>query len=82
MRSSQPIAASSSDSVICARLLSPEPAYIVAQHCSPATAFADRSSAALASFVLFRKIGPTGLDWPVNLSDIVQTAYPQGETEL
>ena len=57
-----------------------EPAYVVAQRCSVATAFAEHPAGALASFVLFRKIGETRLEWPVELSDILQTSYPGGET--
>lgn len=61
--------------VVAARL--GEPAYIVAQRCAPATAFAEQPSAYLASFVLFRKTGPTRLEWPVELADILSTDYPQ-----
>ena len=53
-----------------------EPAFIVAQKCSVATAFAETPAGALASFVLFRKIGGTTLDWPVELDAITSTAYP------
>jgi hypothetical protein len=57
-----------------------EPAFIIPQRCSAATAFPEHPSAALASFVLFRKTGPTSLEWPVELSDILQTTYPQGQS--
>ena len=60
--------------VIAARM--GEPAYLVAQKCSPATAFAEHPGGALASFVFFRKIGETSLEWPVELSAITSTAYP------
>ncbi len=60
--------------IIAARL--GEPAYVIAQRCAPATAFAERPAAYLASFVLFRKIGPTRLEWPVELTDILSSAYP------
>ncbi len=53
-----------------------EPAYIVAQRCSPETAFAEVPAGALASFVLFRKVGETRLEWPVELTDITATGYP------
>lgn len=59
-----------------------EPAYVVPQRCAPATAFPEQPGAALASFVLFRKTGPTRLDWPVELGDILQTHYPGGETSV
>ena len=60
--------------IIAARL--GEPAYVVAQRCSPTTAFAQHPDAYLASFVLFRKIGATTLAWPVELADIIDTGYP------
>ncbi len=53
-----------------------EPAYLIAERCSPTTAFAERPAAYLASFVLFRKTGRTTLDWNVDLPDIIDTAYP------
>lgn len=53
-----------------------EPAYVVAERCSPTTAFAQRPDAYLASLVLFRKIGATALEWPVELADITDTRYP------
>lgn len=56
-----------------------EPAFVVAQRCNPITAFPERATGALASAVTFRKIGPTTLDWPVALGDILQTQYPSGE---
>jgi SAM-dependent methyltransferase len=58
-----------------------EPAYVVAQRCSAATAFAEHPAGALASFVVFRKIGETRLDWPVELEEILSSRYPGGETE-
>jgi hypothetical protein len=56
-----------------------EPAFVVAQRCHPVTNFGLQQGGFLASNVLFRKIGPTRLSWPVKLSDIVQTDYPKGE---
>ena len=53
-----------------------EPAHLVAQRCSPTTAFAARPSAYLASFVLFRKVGGTELEWPVDLQEVTDTRYP------
>ena len=64
--------------IIAARM--GEPAFLVAQRCSSTTAFPEGVAGALASFVMFRKIGPTGLEWPVDLGDILQTNYPGGET--
>ncbi|MBV8915440.1 MAG: methyltransferase domain-containing protein [Acetobacteraceae bacterium] len=58
-----------------------EPAYVVAQRCSAATAFPEHPTGALISTVLFRKIGETALDWPVELGDILRTQYPGGESE-
>ena len=55
-----------------------EPAYVVAAKCHPITAFADLPAGALASTVLFRKIGPTDLDWPVELSAVAHSMYPEG----
>ena len=60
--------------VIAARM--GEPAYVVAQRCSMATAFAEQPAGALASFVLFRKTGETRLEWPVELGEVLGTAYP------
>ena len=60
--------------IIAARL--GEPAYVVAERCSRTTAFAQLPEAYLASLVLFRKIGATALEWPVELSEIIGTRYP------
>jgi len=57
-----------------------EPAYVVAQRCSAATAFPEHPTGALASMVLFRKTGETTLDWPVELGAILNSLYPGGET--
>jgi len=54
-----------------------EPAYVVAQRCHPVTNFGQQISF-LASNVLFRKIGPTRLKWPVSVSDTIATCYPEG----
>jgi hypothetical protein len=53
-----------------------EPAFVVARKCTADTAFTDRNTTALASFVLFRKIGPTRLEWPVEPGEITASAYP------
>lgn len=55
-----------------------EPAYVVAQRCHPVTNFGLQQGGFLASSVLFRKIGPTELQWPVSTNDIIDTAYPGG----
>ena len=54
-----------------------EPAFIVANKCHAQTAFAEVPAGALASFVLFRKTGETGLDWNVDLGAITKTSYPK-----
>lgn len=59
-----------------------EPAYVVAQRCSAATAFPEQPTGALASMVLFRKTGETTLDWPVELGTILQSNYPPGEQQV
>ena len=53
-----------------------EPAYIVAAKCHAVTAFAETPAGALGSSVLFRKIGETRLQWPVELEDLTATTYP------
>lgn len=53
-----------------------EPAYIIASNCHPITNFAQTPLGFLASNVLFRKIGATTLEWPVELSDITKDFYP------
>jgi hypothetical protein len=58
-----------------------EPAYVVAAKCHPITAFADTPAGALASEVLFRKVRPTTLEWPVELDTIIRTTYPEGATK-
>jgi hypothetical protein len=62
--------------IIAARM--GEPAYVVAQRCSVATAFAEQPAGALASSVLFRKTAETRLEWPVELGEILGTRYPGG----
>jgi SAM-dependent methyltransferase len=52
-----------------------ERAHVVASKMHPATAFGG-ADAALASNVLFRKVGETDLAWPVELSDVIATSYP------
>jgi hypothetical protein len=53
-----------------------EQATLVSQRVHAAVNFASSSVCHLVSAVLFRKIGTTSLDWPVSLSDVVQTRYP------
>lgn len=53
-----------------------EPAYVIAADCHPITNFAPEPAGFLASNVLFRKTGPTTLEWPVELSAIIKDAYP------
>lgn len=57
-----------------------EPACIVPLKCHPATAFGEAPGGYLASAVLFRKVGDTALDWPVSVSEVLDTAYPAGTT--
>jgi SAM-dependent methyltransferase len=57
-----------------------EPAFVVAAKVQPGTAFPETPAGALASFVLFRKIGETTLDWPVELEGLTQTLYPANVT--
>ena len=52
------------------------PAYIVAQHLVPNTAFAEQHQGMLASGVLFRKTGPSTVDWPVDPRQISDDRYP------
>jgi hypothetical protein len=54
-----------------------EPAVVVANLLHPVTDFGDQP-AYLGSSVLFEKVGGTELDWPVELEEVVVTAYPQG----
>jgi len=56
-----------------------EPTYVVPKRLQPALAWTEESTGALASVVLFRKIGETQLSWPVELSDVLDTSYPPGE---
>lgn len=53
-----------------------EPAYVVPGRCHAVTNFGDATGGYLSSAVLFRKTGETVLDWPVELEDITDTAYP------
>lgn len=59
-----------------------EPAFVVAAKLQPVTAFAEVPAGALASFVLFRKLSETTLDWPVELEAITNTEYPSGEIAI
>lgn len=56
-----------------------EPAFIVPKRLHPTLAWSEHSTGALASIVLFRKIGETDLDWPVETTDVLDTSYPPGE---
>lgn len=53
-----------------------EPAYVIAENCHPVTNFAPQPQGFLASNVLFRKVGPTTLEWPVELTSITKDFYP------
>jgi hypothetical protein len=53
-----------------------EPAYIVAAHCHSVTNFGPAPSGFLASNVTFRKISNTQLQWPADISAIVNKPYP------
>jgi len=53
-----------------------EPAYVVAADCHPITNFAPVPLGFLASNVLFRKVGTTVLEWPVEMSAITKDFYP------
>ena len=54
-----------------------EPADVVAHQMHSEVNFSPPFTAYLLSAVLFRKIGPTSLDWPVSLADVVDDAYPE-----
>jgi len=58
-----------------------EPGFVVPQRVHAATAFGEEvPAAALVSAVLFRKVGPTGLTWPVDPSELAHVAgYPVGD---
>jgi hypothetical protein len=51
-------------------------AYIIPYKQVPSTAFGEHWTGALMSAVLFRKIGETSLDWPVDMDDISEDQYP------
>lgn len=53
-----------------------EPTYLVAQRCHPITDFGKSNIGYLASSVLFRKESETSLEWPVQMSDIIDVPYP------
>jgi hypothetical protein len=59
-----------------------EPAYVVAARCHPVTDFAEVAESFLSSSVIFRKIGHTNLEWPVDLEQITDTHYPTATTTL
>jgi hypothetical protein len=50
--------------------------YVVAHNFSPAANFGELHTVALMSCVLFRKIGETTLEWPVEMDDIAEDVYP------
>jgi hypothetical protein len=56
-----------------------EPGYVVAQRCHAATNFGEQP-AYLSSVVMFRKVSETRLNWDVSLNEVLETAYPKGET--
>lgn len=56
-----------------------EPCRVVANKLHAAVDFDVGSVGYLISVVLFRKVAETALRWPVAVSDITQTAYPEGE---
>ena len=56
-----------------------EPAVVVAQRCHSVTNFGESQHGYLASNVLFRKIGPTNLTWPVSVAEVTASSYPGGE---
>lgn len=58
-----------------------EPAFVVARRAHPVTNFG-RQPSFLASNVIFRKTGPTTLEWPVTVAGITATAYPEGNLSL
>jgi hypothetical protein len=53
-----------------------EPAHVVPQQLHAATNFGDAHVGYMAASVLFRKIGNTVLEWPVEIADITTTTYP------
>jgi hypothetical protein len=58
-----------------------EPGYVVAQRCHAATNFGEQP-AYLSSVVMFRKLGETRLRWDVSLDEVLETAYPEGESHF
>jgi 2-polyprenyl-3-methyl-5-hydroxy-6-metoxy-1,4-benzoquinol methylase len=54
-----------------------EPAFTVAQRAHRVTNFG-RQPSFLASNVMFRKSGPTTLQWPVTVESVTATEYPEG----
>jgi hypothetical protein len=59
-----------------------EPCFIVAERLHAATNFAPIPTGYLTSVVFFEKIGDTSLSWPVTTSDVIDTAYPEGEIAI
>lgn len=57
-----------------------EPAIVLAARCHAATNFGSPPASFLASSVIFRKIGETSLDWPVEIEDVTGTHYPSAKT--
>lgn len=58
-----------------------EPAIVIAARCHAATNFGPPPAGFLASSVIFRKIGETTLDWPVEIEDVTGTHYPSATTD-
>jgi len=54
-----------------------EPTFVVPQRLHPVNAFGMGQYSYLVSSVLFRKVGDTTLDWPVEVADITATHYPE-----
>ncbi|TXL78876.1 class I SAM-dependent methyltransferase [Vineibacter terrae] len=51
-------------------------AYVVPRSLTAASCFGEQHTAALMASVIFRKVGETTLDWPVDMENIAQDVYP------
>lgn len=60
--------------ILAARL--GERVFVVAEKAHPVTAFEEAHPAWGLSVVLFRKVGETTLDWPVDPDEVLRTEYP------
>jgi hypothetical protein len=56
-----------------------EAAFVVPERLHAATNFGADAAGFLTSSVIFRKVGDTKLDWPVDIEDITDTRYPTSE---